>query len=111
MATGDPAEAIANAALTGQDPRARQALGLFVRIYGAKAGDLALTGLCRGGLYLAGGIAPKILPRLRQPDFLKAFRAKGRFDTLMAAIPVAVVTSPDVGLRGAVLVASRLLQP
>ncbi len=95
----DPAAAIAIAAGRGEEPAAR-ALGLFVELYGAAAGDFALASLPFGGLFVAGGIAPKILDHLRTGPFLDAFNAKGPMAPLMARIPVRVVTDPDVGLLG-----------
>lgn len=92
---------IAEAALAGQDPVANQALELFVAVYGAFAGDLALAFLATGGVYVAGGIAPKILPRLQSATFLEPFRAKGRFTGLLSSVPVYVVTNDKVGLLGA----------
>ncbi len=82
-------------------PVALQALELFAGIYGAYAGNLALAGLCRGGVYVAGGIAPKIIDTLRTGGFMRAFRAKGRFSALLHEIPVHVVTHPAPGLLGA----------
>jgi glucokinase len=89
-------------------PVALKTLDLFVAVYGAYAGDLALTGLTRGGVYVAGGIAPKIIGKL-EDGFLKAFRDKGRFSPLMAEIPVHVVMNPEAGLLGAVHQARRML--
>ncbi|MGD9787989.1 MAG: glucokinase [Sulfuricellaceae bacterium] len=108
---GDAAEPahIADAAQNGSDARAAEALELFVAAYGAEAGNLALKLLPRGGVYVAGGIAPQILPTLKEGGFLDAFRAKGRFAGLLASIPVHVVKNPKVGLLGAALVASTLL--
>ena len=80
---------------------ANQALELFVAVYGAFAGDLALAFLATGGVYVAGGIAPKILPRLQSATFLEPFRAKGRFTGLLSSVPVYVVTNDKVGLLGA----------
>ncbi|GAB6043491.1 glucokinase [Endothiovibrio diazotrophicus] len=108
MAAGDAAAAISEAALAGSDPSAIHALELFVRIYGAQAGNLALTTVCSGGLFVAGGIAPKILHKLQEVAFLEAFNAKGRMAKVTATIPVHVVTEPRVGLFGAALAASRL---
>lgn len=98
----EPAEVTA-AALDGGDPAAVWAMRLFVRILGQTAGDLALVTGSRGGIYLAGGIPPLILPWLNEADFLAGFRAKGRFSGWMETVPVHVVTDPDVGLKGAVL--------
>jgi glucokinase len=96
-----PAREITALALAGQDPVADQALELFVAVYGAFAGNMALAFLATGGVYLAGGIAPKILPRLTRPTFLEAFRAKGRFAGLLTAMPVVVAVDEGLGLKGA----------
>jgi glucokinase len=90
-------------------PAAVGAMDLFVAVYGAYAGNLALTGLTRGGVYVAGGIAPKIVGKLKEGGFLKAFRDKGRFAALMEEIPIHVVMNPAAGLLGAVHEARRML--
>lgn len=108
MLEKDPAAAISEFGLDGRDPAAVRALDLFAAIYGAQAGNLALTALARGGVYVAGGIAPKIIARLKHGGFVRAFNGKGRFSGLMQRIPVCVVMNPEVGLIGAALVASRL---
>lgn len=108
MQKNDPAAAISGFGLDARDPAAVRALDMFVAIYGAQAGNLALTTLPKGGVYVAGGIAPKIIARLRQGGFVRAFNDKGRFSALMQRIPVRVVMNPKVGLLGAALVASRL---
>lgn len=105
----DSGAAIAALALDRNDPVAIQALELFAEIYGAYAGNLALAGLCRGGVYLAGGIAPKIAGVLRAGGFIAAFRAKGRFSAFMSGIPVHIITNPHTGLLGARQEAQRLL--
>jgi glucokinase len=99
---------ISERALDRSDPLAGQALDLFLRLYGAQAGNLALTAMARGGLYIAGGIAPRILPRLGADGFLAAFRNKGRMTDLMKRFPVHLVLTEQPGLLGASLVASRL---
>jgi glucokinase len=99
----DPAAAIASAA----DARANAALALFTRLYGAIAGNLALACLARGGVYLAGGIAAKILPHLQQGGFAHSYTDKGRMRPVVEDIPVHVVTNPQIGLLGALLVAAR----
>ena len=106
----DSGAAVTALAQSGNHPAAVQALGLFAEIYGAYAGNLALAGLCRGGVYIAGGIAPKIIDTLRAGGFMRAFRAKGRFSALLHEIPVHVVTHPTPGLLGARREAWRLLQ-
>lgn len=103
----DPAAAIAQAALTGSDPIAVRALDEFTRIYGAQAGNLALNCLPFGGLYVAGGIAPKILAKLREGGFLAAFNAKGRMESVTRRIPLHIVVHPNPGLLGAALFAGR----
>ncbi|MHB0985526.1 MAG: glucokinase [Sulfuricella sp.] len=108
METGDPSAAISRFALEDRDRLAMQALDLFVRIYGAEAGNLALKVLARGGVYVAGGIAPKIMEKLKDGSFLRAFSDKGRFAGLLGAIPVHVVLNPKVGLMGAARVAERM---
>ena len=102
-----PASAVSAAGLAGTDPAAQAALDLFVAIYGQTAGDLALATRAQGGVYLAGGIAPKLLGLLQNGAFLAGFRSKGRFSDWMAQVPVHVVLDPDVGLKGAALAALR----
>jgi glucokinase len=101
----DLSAAVSEAALAGGDVLCREAMRLFVCAYGAEAGNLALKVLCKGGLYVAGGVAPKILPLLEDGTFIEAFRNKGRMRPLMEAIPVRVVLNPKVGLLGAALCA------
>ncbi len=97
---------VTEAALTGRDAVAVRTLKLFARIFGQTAGDLALVAQSLGGVYLAGGIAPKILPILQQGDFLSGFRDKGRFSAWMERVPVYVVLDEEVGLKGAALAAT-----
>lgn len=104
---GDPAAAITRAALSENDPLSNAALDLFVAIYGAQAGNLALTAGAIGGVYIAGGIAPKIVSRLANGIFIRAFTNKGKMSSYASAIPLRVVTNAIVGLLGAVSVASR----
>jgi len=101
IAAGDPAAAISKAAVSGKAPLAEQALDLWVSIYGAEAGNMALKVLATGGIFLAGGIAPKILPKLSSPLFMEAFVSKGRMQPLLEAIPVRVITNDKNGLLGA----------
>jgi glucokinase len=89
------------------DPLARTALDLFQGAYGAHAGDFALSVQATGGVWIAGGIAPRMVDQLREGPFLRRFLAKGRMAHLVEAMSVLVVTNPDVGLRGAALAASR----
>jgi glucokinase len=101
IGNGDPAPAVAEAALAGNDGVCDETLTLFVSLYGAAAGNVALTGLALSGVFVGGGIAPKILPRLTNGPFLDRFAAKGRFEATMRTIPVQVVLAPDVALLGA----------
>lgn len=91
---------------SGPDPVARAALDLFLECFGAAAGDHALAILARGGVWLAGGIAPRILPQLRNGPFLAAFNAKGEHAQLAARFPVQVVLSDRLGLLGAARLAA-----
>ncbi|HEY1435350.1 MAG TPA: glucokinase [Thermoanaerobaculia bacterium] len=97
----DPAAVISRLGLTREDRLCRGALELFVTIYGSEMGNLALQYRSTGGVYVAGGIAPKILPALRTPAFLRAFHEKPPMKDLLAAIPVRVVLDPRLGLFGA----------
>lgn len=108
LAQPDPAAAISAAALAGTDPTAIETLDVFVRIYGAQAGNLALSCLAQGGVFIGGGIAPKILPAFRSGGFIRAFVDKGRMAPLLATIPVKVIMNPRTGLIGAALAARRL---
>lgn len=108
MAQGDDAGAISTFALSHRDPLAERALDLFVSAYGAFAGNMALTALAHGGIYVAGGIAPKITPKLQDGSFMRAFTSKGRFRTLLESFPVKVVMNAQVGLLGAMAEAARL---
>lgn len=106
MQEGDVAAAIAQFASHGE-PAACMALELFISIYGAFTGNLALLALPRGGIFIAGGIAAKIADEMRGGDFLRAFRDKGRFAGLLETLPVHIVINPQVGLLGASLYARR----
>lgn len=97
----DPSATITQLALASTSPRCVQALDVFVSIYGAEAGNLALKALATGGVYVGGGITPKILPKLRDGAFLRAFCDKGRFVELLRSMPVRVILEPKTALRGA----------
>jgi glucokinase len=99
---------VANAAALG-DPLARDALDLWLGAYGSVAGDLALTGLCRGGIWLAGGTAGKLLMELRSPVFRRAFLDKGRLAAVLEPMPITAVTDPAVGEFSAACRARMLL--
>jgi glucokinase len=99
----DPSPVIMNHALAGQ-PGAElcvATLNTFVSILAAEAGNLALKVLATGGIYLGGGIPPKILPALQTERFVETFRHKGRFENLLANVPVKVILNPEVALIGA----------
>jgi glucokinase len=98
---GNAAAAISQAALSGTNPLAVQALDLWLSIYGAEAGNLALKAMATGGIFLAGGISPKILPKLSGPLFMRAFLEKGRLRPLLEGILVQVITNDKAGLLGA----------
>jgi len=102
----DPAAAISERALAGTDPVSEMALAIFCSVLGAVAGNLALMVLATGGVYVAGGIAPRILPFLQRGGFRDAFDRKGRLHTLVERIPAYVVTHPQPGLLGAATVAA-----
>ncbi len=101
MNQGDPAAAVTAAAQHGTDPVASEALDLFTTIYAGQVGDLALTFLATGGVYIAGGIAPRILDRLQTPSFRTAFNRKPPMNHLTARIPLQVITNTEAGLLGA----------
>jgi glucokinase len=104
---GDGAATISSAGLTGRDPVCVEALDLMVAIYGAEAGNVALRLLATGGVYIGGGIAPHILPKLRQRSFLDSLTAKGRFRTMLEQIPVHVILNEHASLFGAARIARR----
>ncbi len=108
MRSDEAAAVISRHGLAGSDALCGQTLELFVQIYGAQAGSLALTAGATGGIYVAGGIAPRILPRLTDGRFMSAFCAKGRMRPLLESIPVRVVINPAVGLIGAAHCAAQL---
>lgn len=94
------------AAAAEADPLARQAIDLFIAAYGAFAGDLALLFMARGGVYLGGGIAPKLLPHFRRGGFVRAFGTRGAHAALMPDFPIRLVLDERLGLRGALSIAA-----
>jgi len=110
IAGGDAAAAISEAALTGRDPRCVRALEIFIDIYAAEAANLALKTLAIGGVYLGGGIAPKILPALTSGRFVRAFNDKGRLAAMLERIPIRVSLNQAAALIGAAHCAMELLQ-
>jgi glucokinase len=109
IAKSDPSAAISEAALSNRDPVCGQALTMFCDIYGSEAANLALKVLALGGVYLGGGIAPKILPMLTSGVFVKGFLAKGRLNEILKRIEVRVSLNPAAGLLGAAHVAAAML--
>jgi glucokinase len=105
----DPAATIAQAGLTGKVEIAKQALDLFASIYGAEAGNLALKALALDGVYVGGGIAPKLIDKLKDGIFMRSFTNKGRYKRLMSAIPVKVVMNSKTALLGAASVAGSMV--
>jgi glucokinase len=108
LQAGDPAAAISRAAQTGRDALCVEALALFVRLYGVEAGNLALKMMASGGLYIGGGIAPKILGQLESGAFMDAFRAKGRMQGLLEQMPVRVIINDRTALYGPAVFAGNL---
>jgi glucokinase len=103
----DPAPVIHRFAEEKADPLAEATLDLFVSIYGAEAGNLALKAMATGGVYVAGGIAPRMVARLKKGEFRRSFLDKGRLTKVVEAMPVFVVMTPKVGLLGAAIAAAR----
>lgn len=104
---GELPAAVSASAMAGRCEQCAEALDMFVEAYGAAAGNLALRCLATAGVYIGGGIAPKILPALEQGSFLDAFRAKEPLTDLLKTIPVSVILNPQAGLLGAAVRASQ----
>ena len=109
MAAGDASAVIGEAAVAGTCATCREAVEIFLGVYGAQAGNLALTVMATGGVYVGGGIVTKILPLVRASGFVDAFVAKGRYRALMTEIPVRVILNPRTALLGATHAARALL--
>jgi len=97
----DPSEMVSKCALNERDPLCLEALRLFAEIYGAEAGNLALKSMSLGGVYIGGGIAPKILSVLTDKHFMNAFLGKGRFEELLRGMQVRISLNPETALLGA----------
>jgi glucokinase len=102
----DAPAAISAAALEGRCRGCVETLDMFVDAYGAESGNLALRSVSTGGLFIGGGIAPKILPALTTPTFMRAFRAKQPLEAMLAAMPVKVILNAEAGLLGAAVFAA-----
>jgi glucokinase len=86
-----------------------EAVDIFLSLYGAQAGNLALTVMGIGGVYVGGGIVTKLLPKITTGAFMNSFRAKGRYAQLMAEIPVYIILNPNTSQLGAAQAACELL--
>jgi glucokinase len=109
LASGEPAAAISEAAMAGRDAVCSHALTMFCAMYGSEAANLALKILALGGVYLCGGIAPRILEWLERGDFMRAFCNKGRLGAMLGQVEVRVVTRLDTALEGAAQYARTML--
>jgi glucokinase len=107
MPGSEPA-AVSQAAMRGECPKCAEALDLFVSAYGSEAGNLAMRGLATAGVYVGGGIAPKILSLLQRGDFIDAFRRKPPMEDLLSRIPVHVILNPEAGVLGAAVYANEM---
>jgi glucokinase len=105
----DPAPEITQQALEGSCSACIKTLDLWVSLYGAEAGNLALKTLALGGMYVSGGIITKILPKMTDGTFVRSFCRKSRFSELLAGIPVYLVLSEDAPLLGCAAEAARAL--
>jgi glucokinase len=104
--SADAPAAITAAALEHRCAGCVEALEMFVDAYGAEAGNLALRFLATGGVFIGGGIAPKILPAITDGRFMRAFREKAPFRPLLDAMPVKIILNPEIGLLGAAVFAA-----
>ncbi len=109
LAADDPSAVITRVGLAKQHPLCIEAVDLFVSLYGAEAGNLALKAFAIGGVFVGGGIAPKIIEKLTDGTFMAAFTAKGRYRELLESIPVKVAMNPHAPLFGAVRYAAERL--
>ncbi len=110
LASGDPAAVVSKAAMDAKDPTCVEALDLFVSLYGSETGNLALKVLATGGVFIGGGIAPKILAKLKTGSFVHNFNAKGRLEQVLQGMPVFVVLNDRIALFGAAHVARILAE-
>ena len=109
LAPEEAPAAITKAALTNGCSSCVEALSIFVAAYGAEAGNLALRGVATAGVFVGGGIAPRILPALEDGRFMEAFLAKGVMTELLSKVPVKVIVNHQAGLLGAAVAAQELL--
>ena len=104
----EPAAEISTYGLSGKDHLAEVTLHYFTQIYGAQAGNIALTILATGGIYIAGGIAPKIINKLKDGTFIDTFNDNPKMHSILKKIPVHVILNTEVGLNGAQVIANNL---
>ena len=107
MKVENPPAVISHCAFDGSDPLSVQALDMFVRLYGAETGNLALKMMAVGGVYVGGGIAPRILPSLQTGSFMDAYAAKGRMGPLVLSMPVRIILNDRTALIGAARFAAQ----
>jgi glucokinase len=100
---------VSRAALDGSCAHCREALDLMIAAIGSAAGNAAITAVARGGVFLGGGIPPKILPALHSETFLAAYRAKPPMESLLSEIPVFVILNDEAGLLGAAMYADTMV--
>ena len=110
LGEGNAAAAISTAALEDRCPVCTEVLNLFIELYGVEAGNLALKTMATGGVYIGGGIAPKILPKLKEGTFLQAFNAKGRMAPLLQTMPVHIILNDRAALYGPALYAEAQIE-
>jgi glucokinase len=111
MRQGDAAAVITTAAMDGKCPLCVKTLNLFAKLYGAEAGNLALKMMATGGVFVGGGIAPRIASKLQSGEFLRAFKGKGRMGELLGGMPVKVILNDKTALLGAALFAAFVDAP
>ena len=110
VSDSDKAAVIVKYAIENREPSALRTIDIFLSIYGSVAGNLALTSLPFRGLYIAGGIAPRLIKQIKESKFLEKFRDKGRMSNMMKDFPVHIITNTDVGLIGARTYAAGLVK-
>jgi len=110
LTAGDPGAVISKSALERRSPLCEKTLDLFAALLASECGNMALKVLATGGVFLGGGIPPKILPKLKEPAFIESFKDKGRFGPLLETFPVRVILNEYTALRGAARRASMLLE-
>jgi glucokinase len=101
MKREDPGAVVGESGISGRCPTCTEAVDMFVSLYGAQAANLVLSTMALGGVYVAGGIVTKLLPKVKAGGFMRAFRAGGRFEALLSDTPVHVVLNPRTSLLGA----------